>query len=49
MPDGADARYALKRASIGGRHFGRNQVPARAAVSRFEQAGALLGVIREVR
>ena len=45
----ADARYALEWVTIGGRHFGRNQVPARAVVSSYEQAWALLGVTREVR
>lgn len=45
----ADARYALEWVTIGGRHFGRNQVPARAVVSSYEQAWALLGVTQEVR
>lgn len=44
----ADARYALEWVNIGGRHFGRNQVPARAVVSGYEQAWALLGVTRDV-
>lgn len=45
----ADSRYALVWSSIGGRHFGRNQVPSRAVVSTFDQAWALLGVAPEVR
>lgn len=44
-----DSRYALEWAGIGGRAFGRNQVPARAVVSTFAQAWALLGVAAEVR
>ena len=44
-----DARYALEWSSIGGRRIGRNQVPARAVVSSFEQAWALLGVAGDVR
>lgn len=45
----ADARYALEWAPIGGRHFGRNQVPSRAVVSSYAQVWALLGVTQEVR
>lgn len=37
-------RYVLEYAAIGGRDFGRNQVPARARVSTYDQAWALLGV-----
>lgn len=44
-----DTRYALEWARIGGRHFGRNQVPSRAVVSSFDQAWALLRVAEEVR
>jgi hypothetical protein len=45
----ANARYALEWTTVGGRHFGRNQVPCRAVVSTFDQAWALLGVGDEVR
>lgn len=45
----SDTRYALVWTAIGGRHFGRNQVPSRAVVSTFDQAWALLGVASEVR
>ena len=45
----SDSRYALVWTGIGGRHFGRNQVPSRAVVSDFDQAWALLGVASEVR
>ncbi len=44
-----DTRYSLEWTPIGGRHVGRNRVPARAVVSSFEQAWALLGVSRDVR
>lgn len=44
-----DSRYELRWTSIGGREFGRNQIPARAAVSTYAQAWALLGVADEVR
>lgn len=44
-----ETRYSLVWTSIGGRHLGRNQVPARAVVSSFDQVWALLGVSREVR
>lgn len=44
-----DTRYALEWTPVGGRHVGRNRVPARAVVSCFDQAWALLGVSREVR
>lgn len=37
-------RYELVRQSIGGRRIGRNELPARARLSSFEQAWALLGV-----
>ncbi|MDY6810458.1 MAG: DUF2220 family protein, partial [Actinomycetota bacterium] len=44
-----DRRYALQWQSVGGRHVGRNQVPARAVVSSFEQAWTVLGVTTTVR
>lgn len=42
-------RYALEFVSIGGRHFGRNRVPAQAIVSCYSQAWAVLGVAADVR
>lgn len=42
------ARYDLEWASIGGRHVGRNSVPSRAVVSRYDQAWALLGAVADV-
>ena len=42
-------RYRLEYAGIGGRHFGRNQVPARARLTTYDQAWALLGVTAQVR
>jgi hypothetical protein len=44
-----DGRYTLQWRAIGGRHIGRNELPARAVVSSFEQAWALLGVREAVR
>ncbi|MDF2827225.1 MAG: hypothetical protein K0R01_508 [Mycobacterium sp.] len=44
-----DARYALEWKSLGGRQFGRNQVPCRAVVSSHEQVWALLGVSAAAR
>jgi len=44
-----DRRYALVWRAIGGRSIGRNDVPARAIVSTFDQAWALLGVVESVR
>lgn len=44
-----DRRYTLQWQAIGGRSFGRNQLPVRAVVSSFEQAWTLLGVIATVR
>lgn len=41
-------RFELVYAGIGGRHFGRNQLPARARVVSYDQAWRLLGVTREV-
>jgi hypothetical protein len=40
--------YDVVRAPIGGRHFGRNDVPARARVVSYEQAWRLLGVMGQV-
>lgn len=36
--------YDVVRAPVGGRHFGRNDVPVRARVKSYEQAWRLLGV-----
>ncbi len=44
-----DRRYALVWQAIGGRRIGRNELPARAVVSSFDQAWALLGVRETVR
>ncbi len=44
-----DTRYTLEWGGVGGRHFGRNQVPTRAVLSTFEQVWALLGVAGDVR
>lgn len=44
-----DRRYALTWQAIGGRRIGRNTVPARAVVTSFDQAWALLGVREHVR
>ncbi|WP_193044287.1 Wadjet anti-phage system protein JetD domain-containing protein [Mycolicibacterium baixiangningiae] len=38
------SRYALEWKSLGGRHFGRNSLPARAIISTHDQAWRLLGV-----
>lgn len=40
--------YALVTTAIGGRHFGRNQVPSRAMVTTYEQAWRLLGTTGQV-
>jgi hypothetical protein len=46
---GRDGRhYDVVRAPIGGRHFGRNEIPIRARVSSYEQAWRLLGVADQV-
>ena len=45
----SDRRYALEWRLVGGRHIGRNELPARAVVSTPEQAWALLGVRTSVR
>lgn len=42
------ARYVLDYVAVGGRHFGRNEVPSRARVETYEQAFALIGVADEV-
>ena len=44
-----DRRYRLTWQTVGGRHIGRNSLPARAVVSDFDQAWALLGVGNTVR
>lgn len=44
----AGARYRLVHTTIGGRHVGRNEIPARAVVESYAQAWALLGVAAEV-
>lgn len=44
-----DDRYTLTWQAIGGRRIGRNELPARAVVSNFDQAWALLGVRETVR
>ena len=41
-------RYDLIHAPIGGRHFGRNQIPARARLSTYDQAWHLLGETAQV-
>ncbi|MCL2780562.1 MAG: DUF2220 family protein [Actinomycetia bacterium] len=43
------AAYTLRRASVGGRLIGRNELPARAIVDSYTQAAALLNVADEVR
>ena len=44
-----DAHFSVDRIAVGGRSIGRNSLPSRALVTRYEQAWALLGVAREVR
>lgn len=44
-----DAHYSLEYAAIGGRLIGRNELPARARITTYSQAWALLGVSGEVR
>lgn len=41
-------RYTLEYTTVGGRHFGRNELPSRATVETYEQAFGLLGVGEEV-
>lgn len=43
-----DRHYTLTWSAIGGRRFGRDRIPARAVVSTYAQAWALLGVAPEV-
>ncbi len=40
--------YSLVFTAIGGRHFGRNQLPSRAVVATYEQAWRLLGTSAQV-
>ena len=42
-------RFTLQYAPVGGRVFGRNELPSRALVESLEQAAALLGVAGDVR
>ncbi len=44
-----DAHFSLTYAAVGGRLIGRNQLPARAQVTSYQQAWALLGVRRQVQ
>ncbi|BBZ06327.1 hypothetical protein MDOR_04960 [Mycolicibacterium doricum] len=44
-----DTRYALEWKLVGGRHLGRNRLPARAVISTPDQAWTLLGVTAVVR
>lgn len=44
-----DSRYTLEWKTLGGKHFGRNRVPARAIISTRDQAWRLLGVTPMVR
>lgn len=44
----AGRRYELEYAAIGGREIGRNRIPARARLRRYDQAWMLLGVEAEV-
>lgn len=43
------ASYDLRRKTIGGRAFGRNEVPSHAVISSFDQAWTLLDVRGQVR
>lgn len=45
----AGTRYELTFSTVGGRHFGRNQLPSRAIVSRYDQAWGALGVVSDAR
>lgn len=40
--------YDVVRARVGGRHFGRNDIPVRARIVSYEQAWRLLGVTGQV-
>lgn len=44
-----DSRYELRWTTVGGRHFGRNRLPERAVLTRYDQAWRLLEVVGEVR
>jgi len=44
-----DTHFSMDHVTVGGRFIGRNSLPSRALVVRYEQAWALLGVAREVR
>ncbi|MDR3069262.1 MAG: DUF3322 domain-containing protein, partial [Cellulomonas sp.] len=44
----ADTCYGLEYADVGGRAFGRNRLPARAHVTSYDQAWALLKVADQV-
>lgn len=44
----AGSRYELVRGPVGGRHFGRNEIPVRAKVVSYDQAWRLLGVAGDV-
>lgn len=43
------AVFALQYRAIGGRSVGRNELPSRAVIDRYERAWRLLGVARQVR
>ncbi|MEX2290458.1 MAG: Wadjet anti-phage system protein JetD domain-containing protein [Mycobacteriales bacterium] len=45
---GDGRRYDLHYVEIGGRHFGRNRLPARARLATYDQAWRLLGVTGQV-
>ncbi len=42
-----DSHYTLRRAPVGGRHIGRNELPSHAVITTYSQAWALLGVAGE--
>lgn len=44
-----EKHFSLVRTAVGGRHIGRNVLPTRAIVDRYDQAWALLGVTRQVQ
>ena len=44
----ATARYEVVHGPVGGRAFGRNRLPERVRVTRFDQAWSLLGVTDDV-
>lgn len=41
-------RYEIVYAAVGGRHYGRNQLPSRIRLTDYDQAWAVLGVAGEV-